>query len=124
METFLKQIKFIEQTTKNLVNGFVHESQSLLPKDNHYFIIPSLVIYTILYYFYDPERFDQCDQGIKLNEERTIATHSLSDGDYKSIYGTRLIPPDSKFIYERKFRLVIYYPFHHVKNIPLLKFTC
>ena len=104
MEAFLKQIKFIEQTTRSLVNGFVYESQSLLPKDNHYFIIPSLVIYTILYYFYDPERFDQCDQGIKLNDERTIATQTLPMGEYKTVYGTKLIPPNIKGIYEWKFK--------------------
>ena len=114
METFLKQIKFVEQREKDLVGGFVHESQLLFPDDNHYFVIPSLVIYTILYYFYDPERFDECHEGIKLNERGTIATHTLPDGDYKSVYGTRLISPDSKHTYEWKFRLVIYYLFHHV----------
>ena len=105
MEDFLKQIKFLDQKEKDLVNGYVHESQCLFPKDNHYCIIPSLVVYTILYYFYDPERFDQsgCGTGIVLSEDKKIATHTLERGKFKSVYGTKLIQRDADVVYEWKF---------------------
>ena len=105
METFLKQIKFIEQKERDLVCGYTHESQIDFSKDNHYFIIPSLVIYTILYYFYDPEKFDESGAGLTLNEDQTVVTQTGEDDLWTSVYGNRLIPADSKCIYEWKFKI-------------------
>ena len=109
MEAFLKKIKFIEGRPKDLVNGFVHETQSLLPKDNDYFIIPSLIIYTILYYFYAPETFDvsACGQGLELNEDKTIAKMASVESSLstmRSVYGTKAITCDEECIYEWKFK--------------------
>lgn len=106
MEGFFKQIKFIEQKDKDAVSGYVHKSQTQLPVDQPYYTIPSLIIYGILYYFYDPERFDECCKGLELNEDKTIVTHTASTGDWKSVYGKTSIPADSKYIYEWQFKIL------------------
>lgn len=107
MEHFLKQMKLIQPDDLDLVNGYVHRSQQELPQDNQYFVIPSLLIYTILYYFYEPEQFDEISKGygVYLNASQTIAT-TKGYSSWLSIYGTMLIPPNTGYIYEWKFKIL------------------
>ena len=52
MEAFLKKIELVDDEAKDTVNGYVRAIQDLLPKDESYYIIPSSVIYTVLYFYY------------------------------------------------------------------------
>lgn len=104
MEAFLKSVKFIEKKQRYTITGFVREIQSQLPKDNYY-IIPSLVIYTILYYYHENEGFHPDNHGTKVlvNETHdTVLFRSHITTDWHSAYGKKLITNDNKTIYEWK----------------------
>ena len=74
----LEDVKFIDQRTKDVIFGYIKDVQQLFPKDNSYYIIPKLVIYWCLLYYYQNEQFDptQCSAKIKLSDNNTIATQS------------------------------------------------
>ena len=57
MEAFLSKIKSIDNEDKDIVNGYVRRIQQLLPIDNTYYIISSLVIYTILYFYHQSDEW-------------------------------------------------------------------
>ena len=102
METFLKSIKLIRQKEQYKVSGYVREAQKEFPDDN-YFIIPPLVIYTILYYFHEFEGFhpDNHGEGTTVNDTNDIIT--LESDTWQSAYGKMIInATDNPCIYEWK----------------------
>ena len=93
------EIKDVDDYIKNIVNGYIHTSQSLLPHEqNTYYIIPPLVGYLITAYYYEPECFAFFPESITKNEKKDVITHSsLRD---ISIFGNMKI---SKNLYCNKF---------------------
>ncbi len=56
------ELKRIDNKTVNLVNGFVHNTQKLLPINNAYYTIPESINRMILmFYFIDNNIFDVCN---------------------------------------------------------------
>ena len=52
----LKEVKYIDQKTKDLVYGHIRENQQLFQNDNISFKIPTIIIHwVLLYYWIDPE---------------------------------------------------------------------
>lgn len=51
-------LKKINAKTMNLINGFVHNVQILLPADNSYYNIPELIVQIILMFYHIKERWD------------------------------------------------------------------
>ena len=49
----MKKIELVDDEAKDIVNGYVRATQELLPKDESYYIIHSLVIYTVIYFYYE-----------------------------------------------------------------------
>ena len=102
------KVKDADDYIKNIVNGYIHTSQSSLPhKQNQYYIIPPLVGYLIIAYYYNPEYFALFPEDVTINDEKTIVTHN-PDG-YKdmgiSIFGNVKISQklcSSKFIWTFK----------------------
>ena len=54
----LERVKYIDSESKDCINGYTREIQSLLPDNNAYFIIPRLVTHWILLYYYVWGQFD------------------------------------------------------------------
>ena len=79
-----EQIKSISKHTQYVAYGFIRRCQSLLPADDAYFIIPSLVEYTILLFYNDFELF-------QFNQSKTFRYFHRSHGDYFKLFGTNLI---------------------------------
>ena len=78
MQPSLKDIKYIEQIEKDIVHGFIKQNQALLPSNDTYYIIPTLIIHWILLYFHEREHFDpnNCSQRFKLSDNNTVATQT------------------------------------------------
>ena len=51
LSTALKQIKHINQSKKDIVFGYIRESQQLLPKNNAYYTIVPLIKYLCILYY-------------------------------------------------------------------------
>ena len=75
-EPTLEDVKFVDVETKRFVNGYVREVEVLLPGDNVYYTIPTLIIHWIILYFYQMEQFDAnyCHKDIILSDDNKIAT--------------------------------------------------
>ena len=70
----MEQLKKIDKRTQFTVFGFVRDAQILLPSiDNPYYIIPDLVTYVVLNFYYQREFWYIVAQGFELsNHERTV----------------------------------------------------
>ena len=70
-----EDVKNMEQSRKDIVFGYVKRVQKLLPDDNAYYIIPSLVCYWILLYFAPTDYFepDLCNKEFILTDNNTVA---------------------------------------------------
>ena len=79
-----EQIKSIPKNTQYAAYGFIRRCQSLLPSDDTYFVIPSLVQCTILLFYNDFELF-QCNQSKIFRY-----VYSLH-GNYFKVFGMNLI---------------------------------
>ena len=94
-QNIFKNMEDIDQNTLDLVNGFIKKSQILLPhKLNTFYIIPKLVLFTILSYYHEMEYFDKnlCGPIFKItNENKTINNINNTDYGYKTCYGAKII---------------------------------
>ena len=80
-------LKGADPRTKDIVNGFIKNSQVLLPnEENAYYNIPSLVFMMTLLYYYNPEYFTKHGRDISLNETKNIA-HLEKSAGYSTVYG-------------------------------------
>ena len=80
MATDFDKAKGADQHTKDVVNGFIRQSQSLLP-DDHYHCIPELVILFCILYYYDEITFhpfdaSSCGPNVVISGDKNeIMTH-------------------------------------------------
>ena len=79
--------------------------EKILPADNPYYNIPSLVTYIILRYYFHGEKFTLHDDHIELNEKGTIATHT-GGLTYDIVYGERLVQFNSGLVYEWRIKIL------------------
>ena len=88
----LHDVKGIDIKMKYLVNGYVMQIQNLLPDDNVYYTIPTLIIHWILLYFYIPDAFDpdKCHKVFELSKDNTLITHKQGSTN-KSAYLSRIV---------------------------------
>ena len=77
----LEDVKIVDEQTKDTVKGFIREIETILPDDDIYFTIPTLVIHCILLYFFHNEQFGTNNQNkdycflIKVNVLQRLKTH-------------------------------------------------
>ena len=99
-------IKSIDTNTKDTVNGYLREIQSLLSSDNIYYTIPTLVSYWCLLYFYVKECFDpdlhHISYETQFDDSMLIKKQSNNSG---SAYLKRIAKPGSG-VHCWKFRFV------------------
>ena len=72
----LEDVKFIDKKAKDIVNGYINETQNSFPTDNIYYTIPTLVIHWILLYFHALECFDPDNhcKNVTLSDDNTVLT--------------------------------------------------
>ena len=82
----LEDIKNIDRETKCIVTGFVKDVQKLLPLDNVYYTIPTLIIHWIILYYFQPDSFDptNCGKCHILSQDNTIVTNGWNACVYLS----------------------------------------
>ena len=117
MTTNFDVIKLIDQRTKDIVNGFIKDVQSLLPNNkNTYYNIPSLVMMIITLYYYKPEYFTVHGNYIKLNEDKNVIQYmykAMEDAKFipsyqrhNTVYGNIIINRNSTGKYIWKFNII------------------
>ena len=107
----LKKVNKISQKNKDTVFGFIRGAQAMLPDNNHYYNIVTLIQHLILFYFHYPsDKFDVFDAEIYQlsNEDKTVTNQGPSqDGLYctktGSCYGFMKINSMNGGIYRWKF---------------------
>ena len=88
----LEDVKFVDGKTKMILNGYIRTVEALLPDNNVYYTIPTLIIHWIMLYFYQKEQFDAkyCHYDIALSKDNTFATMLSGDG-YPTVMLSKVI---------------------------------
>ena len=99
----LEDVKWIDTYTKDTVSGYIRQCQSLLPSNNIYYTIPSLVIHWCLLYYFIGDAFDpnSCGKGFELsNNNKVMVCMESVNG---SVYLTKKV---DKGIHKWSFKLI------------------
>ena len=109
MSTNLNQIlSQIDHKTNHLVHGYIRAIEQILKQDNSAIIIPSLVIYTCLIYYWLNEHFDIINESVVIqtsNKMKLISGKGSSNKWNNSNFGNILIPSIGDDIYKWKLKL-------------------
>ena len=90
-----KWMESLPLESRDCVSGYIKSAQILLPTDNAYYNIPSLVAYLVLYYFYIAEYFTAKGTDIELEDDGSIAVRSKNGTSLaQTVYGNILINCD------------------------------
>ena len=100
------KLKHIEQSQKDIVYGYIHEVQLLLPNDDSFYNIPSLVIFTCLAYYYPDEYFTKYNENIEINDKKDTICSSDDDVTGTTAYGNIDIIGTKYFQYEWEFEII------------------
>ena len=70
----VNKLKSIDPKIQSVVYGFIRDAQKMLPADNNpYYIIPELIIYLVLRFYYLSFRFDICTSNMDvIKDDGTI----------------------------------------------------
>ena len=77
MATVFQKQLLVDNNTKNIVSGYIRNVQSLLPKQNSYYNIPTLINHIIIFYLFDDITFNtepsKYTQTLKFdNHDKTV----------------------------------------------------
>ena len=103
----VERLKKIDQRIQFIVFGFIRDAQILLPSiDKPYNIIPDLVTYIVLNFYYQCDYFDTFSKNRYqcLNENRTKL--GGKSGQTGTAYGSEVLVCNSNYIYEYKFKIL------------------
>lgn len=101
----LAKLKSIEQKSKDIVSGYIRQSQFVFKTDNPYYIIPPLVHYLCIGYYHISEFFMTKSERVTLNDDKTIITYNSKEG-YVTAYGNVHINVSDKSIYTWTFKIL------------------
>ena len=89
----MASLKYVDQRTKDCVNGYIKSCQKLLPNDVIYYHIPELVIHCILFFYFVNDEFDdeKPHQGYILSEDKTIMRCKNNDHAFGMTYLKRAV---------------------------------
>ena len=113
MASLIERVRMADERTSDLINGYTKHIQALiLPTDDiDSTIIPELVIYWIIAFFYNPEYFTTHGPHIKLNEAQNTATYcrdiTVGGSNLNTVYGNikaAINDHYNKFVWEFKIR--------------------
>ena len=105
MEPDLQTVKECDKKTQYLIFGFVHKSQSLLPTDNPFWIITDLIVYTIMAFYANVERFKYASDDWQLTNDG-LCTKKMKNTDGRTCYGRKIISSDDKQIHEWRINIL------------------
>eukprot|EP01084_Bolivina_argentea_P062804 114796_1 len=105
MDIDLQKLKLVDMKVQFLVFGFVKESQLLLRNDSSYWNISHLIVYTIMAYYLEDERFEYY-VDILVTESNNKRTLILNDHDSITCYGNKNISFNSKGIHTWTFKAI------------------
>ena len=93
-------MKSVNKQNELSVSGYIRHSQKILPSNNVYYNIPSLVKYMVLNYYCIRE-YLAVNNKVQINDQKDIATYdgTLSQED-NTVYGNVMVETDKHFIYE------------------------
>ena len=106
MATLIERVKRANKRVVCLINGYSKQISSSLQKNN--VIIPELVIYWIIAFYYYPEYFTNHGSHIKVYDSGTVAAFTKSNNnDFNTVYGNLKISKQetndwNKFVWEFK----------------------
>ena len=106
MSTNFKQLKKVDESTKNLIYGFCRKSHESLPTDNIYYNIQPLIIHIIMLYYWI--KYEWCTdedylQSSCFDIKQDVVTRIYDSGN-RTIFLDQTI---SSGIHEYKFRIFI-----------------
>ena len=101
----LELVKNIDQVTKDIVFGYIRQCEiNLLPNNNTFFNISSLIKFICIIYYWRQEYFTSHGSCSKLNDEKDIVTNT----EYKTntVYGNININNKISCIYLWTFKII------------------
>ena len=93
-------LKFVDQRSKDTVNGYLRELQNMVDRD---YSTPPQVEYCCLAYYLREEYFTKCGDAMRINEEKDTATNT--DSVMQTVYGNILIDLKNDKILEYKWEI-------------------
>ena len=106
MAADFQSVKKVDQRTRDIVNGFIKQTQSILPSnDNPYYNIPSLVFILTILYYSNPEYFTIHGENMKVNENKDVIECIRAIRDNNTVYGNFVITKEDKGKFMWTFKL-------------------
>lgn len=98
MAAIFGNVKNVDQKTKDIVDGFIKQAQSLLPNEqNQYFNIPELIFMVTILYYYHPEYFTVHGPHMTLQKDAKIVRYHDEDVvSTNTVYGNVIIDKFNK----------------------------
>ena len=101
MEGLSDRTKKIDLRSKLIVNGFIRESQKLLPfEENVYYNLNELIIQICLIYYAINEYWDLISSDFITNKDKSELKRQVGGNWNNTNYGKTIIPSIGNFIYE------------------------
>ena len=83
MAATFKHLEHCDKRSRNLLNGYIRESQKLLPsEENSYYIIPDIIIHVCLSFFWNAGIFNQKKHGKNLRFIDARTVEKVNDSMY------------------------------------------
>ena len=95
----------IDTDTDFLVHGYSREAEKSLETDKESVVIPPLIIYTILMYYWMGEYFDDIDEDKVCRSDDRLKVTSIQHGWKNSSFGKTIIDSTGKNIYKWKLKV-------------------
>ena len=101
-----RSLKKIDAESKLIVDGFIRESQKLLPfEDNPYYNLNELIVHLCLMYYVMNEYWDILAAGFETEQDGTVLKRTPNEGWENANYGKKIVPSMGKYVYEWYFKI-------------------
>eukprot|EP01084_Bolivina_argentea_P108655 194194_1 len=103
MALTLQEVKYVDDSNKRLVFGFIREIEAKCSIQN----TPPLILYTCLLYYYATEYFDKCGTGVNISDDKMTITKDSASGTTwnNTTYCKNFIDSTSKGIVKWTFKM-------------------
>ena len=104
MSLNFEDVKLIQQNHKDIVFGYIRGAQQLLPSNNPYYNISTLVSHTILLFYVINEYFFKYGRHVEVTDDRLTIKHIM--GGYDTIYGSQRIESNESAIHKWRVKII------------------
>ena len=78
--------------TEYLVSGYIRGMQQLFPSNRTFYIIPEIINYECLKFYFVPEQFVKCGSKMKIRDNNMVVAYdAFNSYPYQTAYGSRSI---------------------------------